>query len=353
MYKKNICQINFNFGSFKKGLLNMKKEQLILAIDKNNFNEALSLCQEVKDDVGMFKLGLEFFLSFGTEGVNKIAELGVPIFLDLKLHDIPNTVSKSAVAMLKKVKGVSFLTLHASGGRKMLEETRNALETANLNKTKLFGVTVLTSTEDELDSWESYRVLFPFAMVSTRAINIIKKLKKSDQETSIAIAKLCVMIENANNSLIYWTRLYEAEKLRIEIVNQAFKKDENIKHLGLQLKPNIGTKEFYKKNFSSGVLNDVIHFSNNAYNAGIEGIVCSALEVKFVKNIFPSLKVITPGIRPLWYKKNDDQSRTMTPQKAILQGADFLVIGRPITEDVNPKQAIFKTLTENEATEED
>jgi orotidine 5'-phosphate decarboxylase subfamily 1 len=329
----------------------MSKEKLILAIDKNNWNEAFELCREVKENVGLFKLGLEFFLSFGSEGVNKIAELGVPIFLDLKLHDIPNTVSKAATALISKINGVSIFTLHASGGKKMLETTNNSLKEAclNLQKTKpqIFGITVLTSTQGEQDSWEGSVVLFPFAMVVMRALNTIKKLKeKNDEKLQFAYQKLITMVKSCNDSLGYWSNLYEAEELRITVANKALLEDENVKHLNLELKSNVGKPSFYSQNQGFGIINDVVHFASNASESGIEGIVCSALEISLVKTFFPNLKIITPGIRPLWYSKKDDQSRVATPSEAIKLGADYFVIGRPITESSDPKKALIQTLEE-------
>jgi orotidine 5'-phosphate decarboxylase subfamily 1 len=315
------------------------KKHLILAIDKSNFAEAFELCNEVKNEVGFLKLGMEFFYSFGAEGVNKIAELGVPIFLDLKLHDIPNTVSKACISLLNSTKGVEILTLHASGGLKMMKDANESLLKSNLKKCMLFGVTVLTSTP-EFDAWEGARVTFPFAMVVMRALN---KLSKTEDKATcnLILAKLKNMIDVANNTLIYWTKLYKAEEERVLEANKQLEK------FNLKLECKIGNEKFFKQNLlSGGILNTVLHLTSLANEAGIEGIVCSPLEAKYVKTFFPSIKIITPGVRPLWYTETDDQARTLTPKEALNQGSDYLVIGRPITKSANPKEAIKKTLAE-------
>jgi orotidine 5'-phosphate decarboxylase subfamily 1 len=318
------------------------KNKLIIAIDKNDFNEAFNLCNEIKNEAGYFKLGLEFFYSFGAEGVNKIANLGVPIFLDLKLHDIPNTVAKACFTLLNSVNGVEMLTLHASGGEKMLKDANLEMLKISKKKPMVFGVTVLTSTS-EVDVWEGKRVTFPFAMVVMRAFNKLAKTNDGAVKKLI-IAKLKNMVNVANNSLLYWKNLYKAEEERIIEANKL------LSSIDLALKCNAGSEEFYRKNIlGGGILNTVLHLSSISFNAGIEGIVCSSLEVGDVKAFFPSLKVITPGIRPKWYEEKDDQARILTPKEAISKGADFLVIGRPITKSSNPKEALQKTLLEMES----
>jgi orotidine-5'-phosphate decarboxylase len=113
-----------------------------VAIDTPNLDGALSLAKSVKHHVGGVKLGLEFFCANGHHGVHEMAKLGLPVFLDLKLHDIPNTVAKAVQA----INGLepAILTVHASGGRAMMEDAKAA---AGLN-TKVVAVTVLTSLDD-------------------------------------------------------------------------------------------------------------------------------------------------------------------------------------------------------------
>lgn len=113
-----------------------------VAIDTPDLSKAQSLAQQVRHHVGGLKLGLEFFCANGHHGVHEMAKLGLPIFLDLKLHDIPNTVAKAvqALHMLQP----AILTVHAAGGRAMLEDAKAA---AGIN-TKVVAVTVLTSLDD-------------------------------------------------------------------------------------------------------------------------------------------------------------------------------------------------------------
>lgn len=114
---------------------------IYLAIDTVKVEDALSLAQKVHNHVGGLKLGLEFFCANGHHGVQEVAKLGLPIFLDLKLHDIPNTVAK-AVEALRAIEP-AVLTVHAAGGRAMLE----AAKAAASPKTKVVAVTVLTSLD--------------------------------------------------------------------------------------------------------------------------------------------------------------------------------------------------------------
>ncbi len=113
---------------------------LFVAIDTPELERALAIAQAVKDDVGGFKLGLEFFAANGPEGVREVAALGLPIFLDLKLHDIPNTVAR-AVATLAP----ALMTVHAAGGKAMLKAAKAAAPAG----TRIVAVTVLTSLDGD------------------------------------------------------------------------------------------------------------------------------------------------------------------------------------------------------------
>ena len=113
-----------------------------VALDTPYLDDAVAMAKKVKAHVGGVKLGLEFFCANGHHGVHEIAKLGLPIFLDLKLHDIPNTVAKAVQALNGLAPAI--LTIHASGGRAMMEDAKAA---AGLN-TKVVGVTVLTSLDD-------------------------------------------------------------------------------------------------------------------------------------------------------------------------------------------------------------
>jgi len=113
-----------------------------VAIDTPELDDAIALAKSVKNHVGGVKLGLEFFYANGHHGVHEVAKLGLPIFLDLKLHDIPNTAAKAVQALNGLAPAI--LTIHASGGRAMMEDAKAA---AGLN-TKVVAVTVLTSLDD-------------------------------------------------------------------------------------------------------------------------------------------------------------------------------------------------------------
>ena len=116
---------------------------IFVAIDTPDLERARSLARQVRAEVGGVKLGLEFFSANGPAGVASIRELGLPVFLDLKLHDIPNTVAKAVVALRPLEPAV--LTVHAAGGRAMLEAAKAAAGPA----TKVVAVTVLTSLDGE------------------------------------------------------------------------------------------------------------------------------------------------------------------------------------------------------------
>lgn len=116
---------------------------IYLALDLPRLDAALALAQKVKGHVGGLKLGLEFFCAHGHHGVHEIAHVGLPIFLDLKLHDIPNTVASAMQAI--HVLEPAIVTVHASGGRAMMEDAKAAAG----EKTKVVAVTVLTSLDDD------------------------------------------------------------------------------------------------------------------------------------------------------------------------------------------------------------
>ena len=119
----------------------MKSKKIIVALDSNNFNKIIKLVKALKKDVFAFKIGYEFFYNFGIEGYKKIYSICPKIFLDLKLHDIPNTVEKGLKA-LTKLKPL-FTTIHISGGDDMMLETRKIKK-----NTKVLGVSILTSLDN-------------------------------------------------------------------------------------------------------------------------------------------------------------------------------------------------------------
>tara|TARA_B100001057_G_scaffold301573_1_gene301809 strand:+ start:1775 stop:2437 length:663 start_codon:yes stop_codon:yes gene_type:complete len=211
---------------------------IIVAIDENNFKKASELVNKLDPKKCMIKIGSVAFNSIGHEIIYYAADHGFKIFLDLKLHDIPNTVKKSIQGLASLP--IKMLTIHTSGGKDMMMAAMEAVSGTGI---KVFGVTVLTSLNDK----------------DTAAI-----FKRTSSEQVEAM-------------------LDEAE------------------------------------------------------SAGIDGVVCSPHELEFVSKR-ESLLSITPGIR--LENSNDDQKRVMTPKEAKNLGADFLVIGRPITEAENISESL-------------
>ena len=122
------------------------KNPIILALDVNSLTKAQSILSDLKSRIGGVKLGMEFFNSFGPDGVREISKLGIPIFLDLKLHDIPITVYKTIKTLMEL--DIAIINVHSSGGRNMLEAAAKARSEFKDKPTKLIAVTVLTSLDN-------------------------------------------------------------------------------------------------------------------------------------------------------------------------------------------------------------
>ncbi len=230
------------------------KDRVIVALDTQDQLSLDTLLKELKDEVQFVKVGMELFYTFGPQIVTQLKEMNYKVFLDLKLHDIPNTV-KSSVKVITKL-GADIINVHARGGKQMLEAAVEGVNEAmaehpELLRPKLIGVTQLTSTtEDSL---------------------------KEDMGIDINLSQ------------------------------------------------------------------NILHLSKLCFNSGLDGVVCSAFEVKMIKETTSqNFLCITPGIRPLNSSVND-QKRVMTPAQAIAAGSDYLVIGRPITKASSPKNA-FKDI---------
>ena len=224
-------------------------KKVIVALDSDNFEETNRLVDMIQSHIFGVKIGYEFFFNFGLSGYKKIQIKNINIFLDLKLHDIPNSVNKGIEAISNL--NPYFTTVHISGGDRMLEAT-----ILKKRKTKVLGVSALTSLDNE-------------------------QIKK------------------------YYLR-------------------ENINKL-------------------------VTEFTYYAIENELDGIICSPLEIETVKKIAGNkLIIVTPGIRPTSYNKKDDQKRIMGPGKAISLGADYVVIGRPITKSNEPINQIIEINSEIE-----
>tara|TARA_B100000767_G_scaffold94995_1_gene91368 strand:- start:1404 stop:2078 length:675 start_codon:yes stop_codon:yes gene_type:complete len=213
----------------------MKTKKIIIAIDEINLGKFKEIINSLDSNICMVKVGSVSFNALGQEAVLFAAEEGFEIFLDLKLHDIPNTVKKSIKGLISLP--IQMLTIHIAGGMQMLEYAMEAVKGTGI---KVLGVTALTSLSDE-------------------DANLIYQRDAADQVNA--------MLDLAEES-------------------------------------------------------------------GIDGVVCSPHEIALVSKR-KSLLSITPGIRLTL--SDDDQKRVMTPKQAIDLGADYLVIGRPITEseDIN------------------
>ena len=122
------------------------KNPIILALDVNSLTKAQSIVSDLKNYIGGIKIGMEFFNSFGPEGVRDISKFDIPIFLDLKLHDIPMTVYKTVKTLMEL--DIAIINVHSSGGREMLEAAAKARNEFKDKSTKLIAVTVLTSLDD-------------------------------------------------------------------------------------------------------------------------------------------------------------------------------------------------------------
>ena len=234
------------------------RKKLVLALDVEDIEIAKKLVDELSPYIGTFKVGLQLFCGYGLEIVNYIKEKNSDFFLDVKLHDIPNTVEKASFNVIKN--GANFFNVHATGGIEMMKAAKKgAMEAAeNYGKKKplVLAVTVLTSINQDTLSNE---------LSNTKSV-----------------------------------------------------------------------EDF------------VIQLAKNAYSAGLDGVVASAKELKAIKEaVGKDFIVLTPGIRPAWSNK-DDQQRIATPKSAIDDGADFIVLGRAVTKAQDKIEAMKKIYEEIE-----
>ncbi len=235
---------------------NKVQSQLIVALDVASKERALELVSQLRGVAGLFKVGSQLFTAAGPSLVREIVSSGERVFLDLKFHDIPNTVAAAGVEATRL--GVSIFTVHASGGSEMMRRTAEAVKTTALAE----GI----------------------ARPLVTAVTILTSLDK--------------------NTLV---------------------------EIGSSLKP--------------GEL--VQRLTGLAAASGMDGVVASPLEISIVREAVkkPEFVVIAPGIRPAGDAIHD-QVRISTPRAAVLQGADYLVVGRPIIEAPNPLKAAQEILNE-------
>lgn len=231
------------------------KDRLIVALDFDSEEKALFLVKQLGGKIGLFKIGSQLFTACGPQLVKKIITQGEKVFLDLKFHDIPNTVSSAAAEAAKL--GVYMMNLHAMGGLEMMqrtiEELAHCCDKEGLRQPLIIAVTILTS----LNQWM-------------------------------------------------------------------------LAQLGIE----------------ETMIKQVIKLASLAKKAGCEGVVCSPQEVVPLRQkMGKDFILVTPGIRPSW-SAADDQRRINTPAQALANGADYLVIGRPITRAEDPPEAVDKIIAE-------
>jgi orotidine-5'-phosphate decarboxylase len=224
----------------------LPSDPIIVALDVPSLSCALKKAEQLDPDLCKVKVGKELFTKVGPDSVIRLRKMGFDVFLDLKFHDIPNTVARACAAAADL--GCWMVNLHASGGRAMMETAANAMAKLS-NAPLLTAVTVLTSLNDNL------------------------------------LAEIGV----GDGTLLHTTRLAKL-----------------------------------------------------ANSCGLDGVVCSPHEITSIREeVNDSFLIVTPGVRPLGSAVND-QARIATPIEAIKKGADYLVIGRPITEARDSRIALIE-----------
>lgn len=233
----------------------MKNEKLIVALDVSSLREAQTLVKKLSGLVKIFKIGKELFTSAGPDAVRMVHAHKGKVFLDLKFHDIPNTVGAAceAAARLK----VFMLNVHAMGGKNMMfravQSVHQAAAKYRIKPPRLLAVTILTSMKD----------------ADMKEVGIKKKMR--DEALDLAIL---------------------------------------------------------------------------ASKCGLDGVVASGQEIDLIRReMGKNFLIVTAGVRPIW-AAHGDQKRIITPKEAVDKGADFIVLGRPITEHPNPRIAAKKILDE-------
>lgn len=226
------------------------KSKIFVALDVETKEKALEIVGDLKGLGACFKIGKQLFTSTGPDLVREIVGMGEDVFLDLKYHDIPNTVAKAGLVAAGL--GVKIFNVHASGGRKMMEAVREEMNKLK-NPPLVLAVTILTSLGEE-----------------------------------------------------------------------------DIREVG----------------FDRTIPEQIARLAKLAKDSGMDGVVASPLEIELIRETCgPDFKILTPGIRPAFAAVND-QKRIATPAEALRKGADYLVIGRPITAAEDRREAFLKILEE-------
>lgn len=228
--------------------------EVIVALDVPGPAEALDLVDRLGEEASFYKVGLELYTRWGPEAVRTLRDRGKQVFLDLKLHDIPNTVGSAVRAAAAH--GVDLLTVHSAGGTRMLEVAARA--SREEDGPALLAVTILTSME-------------------TRELSTV------------------------------WGRDVTSTQ------------------------------------------SEVLRLAQLSQDAGVDGVIASAREAGALRRrLGPDALIVTPGIRPKGADAHD-QSRVSTPAEAVRGGATHLVVGRPVTQAPDPREALRGILEEVEA----
>jgi orotidine-5'-phosphate decarboxylase len=228
---------------------------VILALDVPTLKEAVELAKRTAGSLAATKIGSQLFTAEGPAAVRAMHDLGLRVFLDLKFHDIPNTVA-GAVAAARSL-GVWMLNVHGSGGAAMLEAAARGAGAAGGGRPMVIAVTVLTS------------------------------------------------------------------------------------HTEAELQATLGT--------SRTLAAQVEHLAREAQRAGLDGVVASPHEIALIRKACgPKFVIVTPGVRPAGADVQD-QRRVMTPAEAVRAGADYVVVGRPISAAPDPAEAARRIAAECQA----
>lgn len=235
--------------------MNSVRQRLIFALDVDNLEDACSWVDRLHEQVGVFKIGKQLFTRCGPGIVRMVQERGGDVFLDLKYHDIPNTVAMAGLEALRL--GVKMFNVHALGGfdmmARLVAEIDKACPRGNPDRPILLAVTILTSSTEE----------------TLRGVGI-------DRPITVMVPKLARL----------------------------------------------------------------------ARDAGMDGVVASPKEVELIRDACgDDFLIVTPGVRPA-FASQDDQKRVTTPGEALRSGANYLVIGRPISAAADPALAADMILQE-------
>lgn len=233
----------------------MADNRIITALDVHSLEAMKNLVEVLGDSISYYKVGMELFYSTGPATVQYLKDQQKQVFLDLKLHDIPNTVGQSVRALTRL--GADLMTLHGTGGRAMIgaaaQAVREEAEILGIARPRLLAVTVLTSFDDQ--GWQETGGILPIG-------------------------------------------------------------------------------------------DAVLRLATLAQEAGADGVVASPKEAAAIRSLCgKDFLIVTPGIRPSFAQAND-QKRIATPAQALRDGASHLVIGRPITQAADPREAVQKILAE-------